>query len=175
MTLSLALLTVGLAQADPGPIVVTSNSVTIPLESPNLADGIQVVPVGSHVILLGPEGRTSFILPGKYWLLPDAQYREAIIKAKQLAIYQPALDRCTEESLAWQGRVFTALETCSKQFDVDEDLIDSLTDEVRSLETRALVAEDRLKDVRHQRNVAWAITGGLVVGAVAVTAVAIAP
>lgn len=146
----------------------------LPLVVPNLGEGITKLSAGSHVVLLDPDGnRSPYLVPGKSWLLPDSYYRTALTKSKQLDICQPALDRCTETSLAWQERTYDALERASTQFDSDEGLVDTLTTQVSEWETRALTAESKNQDLKVQRNTAWAVTGGLVLGAVAVTAVAI--
>lgn len=139
---------------------------------PSLAEGINKVDAG--VVLLLADG-TKFRIPVKSWLLPDPYYREAITKAKQLEVYQPALDTCTTKALDLQIQVAQAMDTCSEQFASDETLIADLNNQVRSLETRALTTEGQNKDLRSQRNVAWAITGGLVLGAITITAVSIAP
>ena len=146
------------------------------LEPPELAKGISLVPESSYLLLRQPEG--TFIphrVPGKHWLLPDAYYSDAIVKAKQLKICQPALDQMTETALAWQQRTYDEATRCLTQFDGDEALIQDLTGKVASMETRALVAEDRLKVARRNTAVAWAITGGLVLGASTVIVVAVAP
>lgn len=140
--------------------------------TPHLPDGINLVQAG--VLLTSPEGAKS-VVPVKSWLLPDSYYREAIMKARQLELFQPALDVCTAKAIELQNKVVLSLNSCEEQFDADQTLIFKLSDQVGTLETRALVAEDKVKDIRSQRNIAWAITGGLVIGAVAVTAVAIAP
>lgn len=141
-------------------------------ETPNLPEGINMVPTG--VVLLMPDGSKRLVAL-KSWLLPDAFYREALTKAKQLAICEPALDSITEKALGLQQKVAASLDSCSTQFDSDEAQINDLTAQVGSLETRALVAEDKVKDLRGQRNVAWAVAGGLVLGAVSVSVVALAP
>src|SRR3990172_3687342 len=67
--------------------------------APQLGDGIQVVPDGS-LLTLPPEspGGSSrkFTVGYKAFLLPEPFYNTALTKAKQLDIWQPALDRCTE-------------------------------------------------------------------------------
>lgn len=142
----------------------------------DLSEGSVMVPYGSLVVFPPIEGESAkYTLPAKYWLLPDPHLREAVVKAKQLGICQPALDTCTEKSLAWQQRTYDALEAASVQFDEDEGLVDTLTTQVQEWETRALVAESKNKDLKTQRNTAIAITGGLILGAVAVTVVAVAP
>lgn len=133
---------------------------------PSLAEGVNVIPGGSLVLLRKEEGKWEpRLVPAKAFLLPEPMYDKALIQAKQLKICQPALDAVSEEALKMADRTYTALSKCDGQFDVDEVLIADLTGQVGSWETRALVAEDRLKVSRRNQAVAWAITGGLVLGA----------
>lgn len=142
------------------------------LESPELDGGITKIPAGSYVILSRDDGWAAHKVPGKSWLMPDSFYRSAVTKARQLEICQPALDKITETSLAWQQRSYTALETCESQFDSDEELIQDLTGTVQRMEERALLAEKRLSRARTTAGVAIAVTSGVVLGVVAAGIVA---
>ena len=154
----------------------TVPTLAVPLELPSLAKGIVMVPHGSHIILLDEDGtRTANTVSGKYWLLPDSYYREAVTKAKQLPIYEEALTRCTTRSLAWQQRTADAYDACLTQFDGDEELIASQVQEIATWETQAHTYKDQRDNARRQRNVAWAVTGGLILGASTVIVVAVAP
>ena len=145
---------------------LAEESFAVPLASLYLEEKITLVPEGSRLLFLGEDGtNTVRTVPGKSWLLPDSYYEEAIVKARKLAICQPALDSITEETLQMADRTYAALSKCGDQFDTDEDLIADLTGQIQSWETRALVGEDRLKQARKNTAVAWAITGGLVLGA----------
>lgn len=187
IALLLALLAPALAFAEDAPVVeapptaeATGTTLLAPIafvdaEAPQLEDGIKLIPAGSLLVLPGDPEPIRLSVPFKAYLLPERHYDNALIKAKQLVIAADALDRCTETSLAWQKRTSDALTTCSDQFDSDESLVTTLTGQVRTLETRALVAEDRLKTARRNQAVAWAITGGLVLGASTVIVVAVAP
>jgi len=140
-----------------------------------LPDKIKLVPAGSVLVVPALEGgELRYKVPRKSFLLPELHYDNALIKVKQLAICQPALDKCTDTSLEWQKRTYDALTECSNQFDSDEALIQDLTSKFQSMETRALVAEDRLKVARKNQAVAWGITGGLVLGAVTAIVVTVA-
>ncbi len=173
MTAMLALLLTRAALAgDPPTDALTPPPTVATASTPTLAEGINKVAAG--VVLLNPDGTTA-VVPVKSWLLPDSYYREAITKARQLAIYEPALETCTQKALEHQALVESAVDSCTAQFESDAALITSLTRDIGTLETRALTAESLIRDLRTQRNTAWAITGGLVLGAAAVTAVAIAP
>ena len=161
---------------DTGDTAVLEAPVTVELEAPSLADGIQKLPRGSLVILVDADGEPQkFTVSGKSWILPDSHYREAIIKAKQLGIYQPALEACTEKSLDWQKRSFEAWDACEAQFDSDETLISDQVQSIATWEAKAYGFKDQRDTARRQRNIAWAVTGGLVLGAVTVTAIAVAP
>jgi hypothetical protein len=127
-----------------------------------------------------PEG-TLLTLPGKpavkvevfSYLLPEDYYDEALSKAKQLDVCRTSFDRCTTMTSAWIGVADRALASCSDQFTTDEQTVETLRQQVVDEAAKRAAAEERLHDVRGQRNTAWAIAGGLVLGAVAVTAVAI--
>jgi hypothetical protein len=146
------------------------------LESPRLEDGITRTPPGSYLLLKGNDGSfTVRLVAGKQWLLPDAYYSDAIVKAKQLKICQPALDKMTETALGWQQRTYDESTRCLDQFDGDEALIQDATSKLQTMESRALLAEDRLKVARRNQAVAWAIAGGLVLGASTVIVVSVSP
>ena len=145
-------------------------------DAPSLAEGIQKLPRGSLVVIANEDGALErFTVAGKSWILPDSHYREAIIKAKQLGIYQPALEACTEKSLAWQKRSFEAWDACEAQFDGDELLIASQVQTIATWEAKAYGFKDQRDTARRQRNIAWAVTGGIILGASTVIVVAVAP
>ena len=153
--------------ADP----LTPPPVPVAPTAPALEDSITLVP--ESALLTFPDG-TKFTVPRKSFLLPERFYDTALVKAKQLDICQPALDTCSTTTLAWQTRTYDALTACSTQFGEDTALVSDLTGKLQSMETRALVAEDRLKQSRKNTMVAWAITGGLVLGASTVMVVTVA-
>lgn len=132
--------------------------------------GILQVPEGS--VLTVPGGKPQTVATYSF-LLPESYYDQALIQAKQLQVCQPALDKCTAMAGGWVDVAHKSLEACSGQFDTDEATIETLRTDVTALETRAQVAESRLQSVRGQRNVAWAIAGGMILGATTITAVAV--
>ena len=142
---------------------------------PNLAAGIATVPAGSLVVLHQEDGtyRARYI-PTKHFLMPEPMYDSSRAQARQLKICQPALDAIAEETLQMADRVYKTLQSCGDQFDVDEAFISDLNSQLQSMETRALVADDRLKMARRNTAVAWGITGGVALGAVAATVVSVA-
>ena len=83
-------------------------------ETPSLSEEILLVSETSTIVL--SDGKT-FKIPSKHWLLSDKVYSTALVKARQLEICQPALDKITETSLVWQDRTYKALEKGSFQFD----------------------------------------------------------
>jgi hypothetical protein len=144
------------------------------LTMPSLSDGISKIPDGSFILIRQEDGSFDpHRVQSKFWVLPDSHYTEAIYKARQLEICRPALDEITETSLQWMDRAYTAQTKCLEQFDGDEALIQDLTGQVQTFEARALLAEDRLKVARRRQAVAWAITGGLVLGASTVIVVSV--
>lgn len=147
---------------------------SFPLELPSLADGITKIPPGSYILIREEDGTfTPHTVAGKSWLMPDLHYTEALAKARELEVVSPALERCTERSLQWQDRVYSALEACSDQFGEDEALVAELTSDVREWETRALVAEEKVKRSRKAAAIAWSITGGILFGGIVATSVAV--
>lgn len=153
--------------------------ITLLLTSPASAGEVTSEPDTSGIVQIPEE--TTITLPGKKpfqvtkfsYLLPESYYDKALVSAKKLAICEPALEASVERVEKWVEVSDKALDACSGQFDVDEATIETLRSQVGTMEARALAAETRLRDVRTQRNTAWAVTGGLVLGAVAVTAIAI--
>lgn len=129
-------------------------------------EGIVQVPEGSTIIFApDPEtGETapSLEVPEFSFLMPEPMYDNALAKAKKLKLCEPDRDQCYETADFWMRQSQEALSACTEQLDADEEWM-----------TRALNAEGKVQGLRTQRNTAWAITGGLIVGAVAVTAVAI--
>lgn len=141
---------------------------------PSLGDGINLIPAGSLVLLRGEDGAyTSFRVEAKAFLMPEPMYDSALIQAKQLKICQPALNLITEETLRMADRTHKALSTCGSQFDVDADAIEELKQYGTDQEIRAIVAEDGLKRARKGQVVAWAITGGVILGAAAATSISL--
>lgn len=165
MTLALLLSTLALADDPIQPVVPVDGT------APSIAEGITLVPAGSLLTMPPPlpgAEPSKFTVPDKAFLLPETYYDTALIKAKQLAICQPALDTCTETALSWQKRSYDALTACSDQFGVDEATVKALQTQVQQQETRALVAEGKVKQARNMAGIAWGITGGLVLGSVTV-------
>lgn len=107
------------------------------------------------------------------YLLPEQMYDKALIKAKQLDVCQPALESATAQTLGWVDVSQKALNACSTQFGADATTIEGLRKQVVDLDVRAATAENHLHDARTKTVIAWAITSGLVLGAIAATAVAI--
>lgn len=132
------------------------------------------VPEGSVVTPPSGSGVKPFTVPTYSFLLPESFYDRALVKAKQLDICEPALARAADQTVRWVDVSTKALVACESQFDADQAAVEELRKTLVATEARALAAESRLRDVRTQRTVAWAITGGLILGAVTVTAVAVA-
>lgn len=133
---------------------------------------ILLVPAGSIVTISTGDFRT---IPRKSFLLPESFYDSALIQAKQLAVCKPALDTCTTTTLDWQRRTVDALNVSENQFNADETLIADLTGQIRTMETRAITAESLLVDARKSKWVAWAVTGGLCLGAASVIVTSLVP
>lgn len=143
-------------------------------DSPAVAldtSGVAVLPVGTSITVPGTVA--PYVLTQKDWLLTDPVYKSAVTQAKQLEIAQPALDLCTDTTMKLATKVRETAETCLTQFSSDETEANKLVAQLRTMEIRAQTAESQLHEARQQKTVAWAITSGLVLGAVAVTAIAV--
>ncbi len=138
----------------------------------NAADEPAIVPIPEGTVIQVPS-QDPFTVTGQSFLLPEFHYDTALLKARKLAVVEPAFDQCTELTGKWVSVTMESLSACSDQFHTDESLVSRLQYDLLTQETRAITAEGKVQQARSQRNVAWAITGGLVLGAVAVTAVAI--
>lgn len=160
MTTLIFLLTlVHLAHGADSPVVALDSS------------GVAVLPVGTSIVIPGTP--TPYVLTQKDWLLTDPVYKSAVTQAKQLELTQPALDLCTDTTMKLAGKVRETAETCLTQFSSDETETNKLVAQLRTMEIRAQTAESQVHEAHQQRTVAWAITSGLVIGAVAVTAIAV--
>jgi len=138
------------------------------------SSAIKQIPAGSEVTPPeDAEDKTPWVVEVAGRFMPDDYYKRALVTDKQLKVCLPDLDKCYENSLTLLKQRNEALDASLAQMDGDETLIETLRTDVATWETRALTAEGKVKDLKHQRNTAWAITGGLIAGAVAVTAVAI--
>lgn len=141
---------------------------------PDFGEGIHLVPGGSLVLLRQEDGSLlPYRVPAKAFLMPEPMYDSARLQARQLKICQPALDAITAETLAMAETTHKALTTCGDQFDVDEETIDELKQIATDQEIRAIVAEGKVKQARKGQVVAWAITGGVILGATAATAISL--
>jgi len=133
-------------------------------------DGVVQIPAGTTITV--PNSRPLTVSEFSF-LLPEPYFDRALASVKKLAICEPALAESQATTLRWIDVSDRALAACEGQFSTDAAGVTQLNDQVRTLEVRAVTAETRLKDVRQQRNVAWAIAGGIILGCVTVTAVAI--
>jgi hypothetical protein len=131
---------------------------------------IQSVPQGT--VLQFPGGRT-FRVPAQSYLLPERHYDRALIAAKKLDVCEATLKDSQDSLRSWIEVSNMALETCQRQFELDTKLVDEQVATIRTLEIRALTAESKVRDIRNQRNLAWGITGGVVLGVVGASAVAL--
>tara|TARA_Y100000034_G_scaffold116891_1_gene155784 strand:+ start:2021 stop:2473 length:453 start_codon:yes stop_codon:yes gene_type:complete len=133
-------------------------------------DGIQQVEEGSTVT--PPSGEVWAVGEHSY-LLPEPYYNQALVKARQLDIYRPALEQCLDLGSQWAGQTQAALLAVSELADSDTALTNDLVAQIAAMESRALTAEAQVGSLKMQRTVAWAITGGLIVGAVTVTSLSL--
>lgn len=128
------------------------------------------VPEGSE---LTRPGKPVFRLRYQGFLLPEPHYDSCLVAARNLPVCQSALTYC-EEQAAWSlTQAQETFQLARDQFQADEDMVAKLTEQVVQLDADLARTQERLKLARSQRNLAWGITGGIILGAVAVTAVAV--
>lgn len=174
LTLLLPANALGQEAEEPSSLTLEPSSFTFQLTSPTLAEGISLLPSGSYVLVYEGGELKPYKVPAKYWLMPDPFYEKALVKAKQLDVCRPALEEMTEAATTWQQRTYDEAQRCLNQYDVDGQQVQALTKDLQDMEVRALVAEDRLKQARKRAAVAWAITGGVLLGATSAIVVSVA-
>jgi len=137
-----------------------------------MAGDIIPVPEGSSLTLTN-----SVVVPVgvQSYLLPELKYKSCLIAAQNLPVAEAGLTQCQAQATWALTQAREALEISKIQFDADENTVNELTTSVVQLGSDLDAANVKIKDLKSQRNTAWAITGGLVLGAVTVTAVAISP
>lgn len=121
----------------------------------------EIVPLSEGAVVT-PPGAAKFTTRGLTFLLPEKHYNNALVKARMADTLQVSL---TESMALTTQCVAESRETLR--------LLDQAAARVDTAEQRRLVSEAKLTQVRSQRNLAWGIAGGLILGAVAVTAVVI--
>jgi len=131
--------------------------------------GVVLVPAGSTVT--DTKGKVVTIVSGTSYLLPEDYYDVALVKAKQLEVYRPAYEGCMADMERTTRGVKEALDLCIRSGKEDEHLASDLYERLRTQEAQYLAERDKVFVLRAQRNTAWAIAGGLVLGVVATTAV----
>jgi len=144
--------------------------------------GLLLVSIAVAGDIQGPfePGDTLPTLTEKVWVLPDRHYSNCLAKARDVVSLTDRLDRCTEEGLKSLDRCNRSLTVCDGfidralgQFDTDENAVNTLTLQVLDLERALAVEKGTSQQVKHQRNVAWAVTGGVLVTLGTVAAVAV--
>lgn len=143
----------------------TTTDPTLPTE-----EGIISVPSGSTV---DRPDKPKFSVIRQSYLLPEPHYDRCLTAAENLPICKQGLTQCHELSSTALGQAKSALDLCQGQFDDDAELINELTLKIATLESKGVALEEQRQNLRAQRNTAWAITGGLVLGSITVTAIAL--
>ena len=146
-------------------IVLLLTSLALALEP-----GISSIPEGT--VLTRP-GKLAEAIGYQAYLLPEPHYDSCLSAAANLPICQDALTYCEEQAEWSMGQARETFQLARDQFAADEDLVAKLTEQVVQLDADFGRTQEKLKLARSQRNLAWGITGGLILGAVAVTAVAV--
>lgn len=132
---------------------------------------IVALPEGTMITL--PESEIQLRVVGQSYLLPESHYETALVKAKRLLYLEPAFEECSKLSESWSSLTTDSINACSEQTSADESVLLNLQSSLKIQEDRAIVAELRVQKLRSQRNTAWSIAGGLILGSVAVTAIAL--
>ena len=128
------------------------------------------VPSGSELTI---PSRPVLRLGYQAYLLPEPHYDSCLAAAKNLPVCKSSLTFCEEQAEWSLTQARDTFQLARDQFQADEDMVAKLTEKVVQLDYDLARTRDSLKQVRSQRNLAWGITGGIVLGAVAVTAVAV--
>lgn len=158
-------------------VMVFAMTMLVPLQvmaqevnAPEVEDSILMVPEGTLLVLPpASENLTEPVIrlvPRKSFLLPESHYDEAVTKAKQLPICLEGLDTCTNVALEWQGRVGNALQSCSEQFDTDEELVEGFAIQIHDLEVSLLESNEKARKNARMAGIGWAIVGGFVAAGV---------
>jgi hypothetical protein len=100
------------------------------------------------------------------YLLPSSAFDQCLLNARELEASRTALADATTTGKAALDRADAALTTCEARMKADEI-------EMAKLSAQLGIANDRLKEVRGQRNVAVVVSGALVLGAAAAVALAV--
>jgi hypothetical protein len=131
---------------------------------------IMSVPEGST---LTRPGKAAFAIDYQAYLLPEPHYDSCLSSAQNLPLCKESLAFCEEQSDWSLTQARETFQLARDQFDADEDQVAKLTEQVVQLDSDLVRTKEQLRMARSQRNLAWGVAGGLVLGAVAVTAVAI--
>jgi hypothetical protein len=141
-------------------------------------EGIVQFPVGTEVQLPQPEGLPPFSVwrtQQHGYFMPEDYYKSALAKSKKLDVCLPALDSATETGLQWMSKASESQQACLDQFDTDEVLIGEQVQTIATQEVSIQSLTFQRDNARRQRNTAWAITGGIILGAGTVIVVAVSP
>jgi hypothetical protein len=107
------------------------------------------VPAGDSVTAAAPS-----------YLLSESMFDKCLADSRALSeLALPGIERCQSVCSSALTTAQNALTTCRAQLDLDSDQIADLTGHVAGLEAGNI-------KLKHQRNIAWAIAGSLVVGSV---------
>lgn len=115
----------------------------------------------------------SFKLEFQAYLVPEWQFDKLLASQENLGVCKEALNSCQEMSKTALADAQVYYQIARDQFYVDGEMTTELTQQVVELEHDLIREKQRGSRLKAQRNVAWAITGGLILGSVTVTAVAI--
>lgn len=125
--------------------------------------GVQVVEPGK-----------SITAKTRSYLLPEAYYDSCLVNAQQVETFREAYGQCLIQSEWALEQSRTTFGLAKDQFGTDAQLVEDLTHKVAVLEVGLQTEQIRVKEVKSQRNIAWGITGGLLLGTVAVTVISLA-
>lgn len=132
----------------------------------------QIIGVAPGAELLRPS-KPVYKINYQAYLLPEGHYDSCLLAAKNLPICKSSLTFCEEQSEWALSQAQETFQLARDQFKSDEGLVAKLSEQVVQLDADLVRTQGSLKQARSQRNLAWGITGGLIIGAVTVTAVAV--
>jgi len=124
------------------------------------AQDVRAVPQGDSRVVHGPAVT-----------MPEETFTEFLRAREQLPICRSALDEATKLGVAANRRAVDAYGIAREQFAADALLAADLNRQVAELAGTNVQLEMDIRRTRNQRNVAWAVAGGMVSGAVVTTLV----
>ncbi len=102
--------------------------------------------------------------------MTEGKFRQYVKDSRHLESCLEKFDQALDEATAANERALNAVEIARAQFDSDEELIAEQVQTIANLGAKLDEHEEKLMQVRQQRNVAWGIAGGFLAASTAAVA-----